>query len=110
SPLTAAQVYDSFHYFALAAALAGGTGGPGEFEQNAKVADRLRRMIYRGVMGTTKFSVPYQSAISYPSQTKDPSLGMPHQFLQHQDHTQEAELISPAPYISASFVMPPWMK
>jgi len=109
SPLTAAQVYDSMHYYALAAAIAGGTGGPGEFEQNEKVAARLRHMIYRGVMGTTRFFDPEQASIPYPDATNDPSLGMPHQFLQHQDYRKEAELIAPEPYVSGPFVLPPWM-
>ena len=63
SPLVGAQVYDSIHYWALAAAIAGGTAGPGGFDQNRKVAERLRRMIYRGVMGTTHFFLPEQAAI-----------------------------------------------
>jgi branched-chain amino acid transport system substrate-binding protein len=110
SPLVAAQVYDSTHYYALAAAIAGGTGGPGEFEQNQKVSDRLRRMIFRGVMGTTHFFIPEQAAIPYPDATNDPSLGMPHQYLQIQDHTREPELIAPPPYETSVFKMPPWIK
>ena len=110
SPLVAAQVYDSAHYYALAAAVAGGTSGPGEFDQNRKVADRLRTMIYRGVMGTTHFFVPEQAAIPYPDATKDPSLGMPHQYLQIQDYKKEPELIAPPPYQTAGFKLPPWMK
>lgn len=110
SPLTGAQVYDSMHYYALMAAIAGGTGAPGEFEQNQKIADRLRPMIYRGVMGTTRFFIPEQAGIPYPDATNDPSLGMPHQYLQHQDYTKDAELIAPDPYVSAPFKMPPWMK
>ncbi len=108
SPLAGAQVYDSIHYWALAAAIAGGTAGPGGFEQNRKVADRLRRMIYRGVMGTTHFFVPEQAAIPYPDATNDPSLGMPHQYLQIQNFKDEPELIAPSPYETASFVLPPW--
>jgi branched-chain amino acid transport system substrate-binding protein len=110
SPLVAAQVYDSAQYYAVAAALAGGTGGPGEFEQNKKVADRLRRMIYRGVMGTTKFFLPEQASIPYPDATNDPSLGMPHQYLQIQDFTTEPALIAPSPYETAQFTLPPWYK
>ena len=110
SPLLAAQVYDSAQYYALAAAIAGGTSGPGEFEQNKKVADRLRRMIYRGVMGTTKFFIPEQASIPYPDATVDPSLGMPHQYLQIQDFTKEPSLIAPSPYETAQFKMPPWFK
>ena len=110
SPLVAAQVYDSTQYYALAAAIAGGTGGPGEFEQNQKVSERLRRTIHRGVMGTTHFFIPEQAAIPYPDATNDPSLGMPHQYLQIQDHTKEPELIAPPPYETSVFNMPPWIK
>ena len=110
SPLVAAQVWDSVHYYALAAAIAGGTGGPGEFDQNRRVADRLRPMIYRGVMGTTHFYPQYQAAIPYPDATKDPSLGMPHQYLQIQDYKKEPELIAPPPYQTSEFRMPPWFK
>ncbi len=110
SPLVAAQVYDSTQYYALAAAIAGGTGGPGEFKQNQKVSERLRRTIHRGVMGTTHFFIPEQAAIPYPDATNDPSLGMPHQYLQIQDHTKEPELIAPPPYETSVFHMPPWIK
>ena len=110
SPLVGAQVYDSIHYWALAAAIAGGTAGPGGFDQNRKVAERLRRMIYRGVMGTTHFFLPEQAAIPYPDATNDPSLGMPHQYLQIQDFTDEPEMIAPPPYETAKFVMQPWFK
>lgn len=110
SPLVAAQVYDSAHYWALAAAIAGGSGPPGEFEQNKKVAARLRGLIYRGVMGTTAWFLPEQASRPYPDATNDPSLGMPHQYLQIQDHTKEPSLIAPSPYETSTFKMPPWIK
>lgn len=110
SPLVAAQVYDSAHYYAVAAALAGGTGGPGEFDKNQKVAQRLRHQIYRGTMGTTKFFLPEQAGIPYPDATNDPSLGMPHQYLQIQDYTGEPDLIAPSPYETSQFKLPPWYK
>ena len=109
SPLVAAQVFDSTNIWAIAAALAGGTSGPGEPEQNRKVAARLRPFIYRGTMGTMHFNTE-QGAIPYPDETKDPSLGMPHQFLQIQDFTTEPALIAPAPYETSKFKMPPWIK
>jgi branched-chain amino acid transport system substrate-binding protein len=109
SPLVAAQVYDSAHYYAVAAAIAGGTSAPGEPEQNRKVASRLLPLIHRGVMGITHFNAQ-QGAIPYPDVTKDPSLGMPHQFLQIQDYTTEPALIAPPPYETSSFRMPPWIK
>ena len=109
SPLVAAQVFDSTNIWAIAAALAGGTSGPDEPEQNHKVAARLLPLIYRGTMGTMHFNAE-QGAIPYPDETKDPSLGMPHQFLQIQDYTTEPALIAPAPYETSKFKMPPWIK
>jgi branched-chain amino acid transport system substrate-binding protein len=35
---------------------------------------------------------------------------MPHQFLQIQDPAKSGFLIAPAPYDTAKFVLPPWMK
>lgn len=110
SPLVGAQVYDSAHYYAIAAALAGGTGAPGEYEQNRLISERLRRTIHRGVMGTTHFFYPEQAAIPYPDATNDPSLGMPHQYLQIQDFTKDPAMIAPPPFETAKFVMPPWIK
>jgi len=110
SPLVGAQVYDSAHYYAIAAALAGGTGGPGEADKNRLISERLRRQIHRGVMGTTHFFYPEQAAIPYPDATKDPSLGMPHQYLQIQDFTKDPAMIAPPPFETAKFVMPPWIK
>lgn len=110
SPLVGGQDYDSAYYYALCAAIAGGTGAPGDFKQNRKIAARLRQFIYRGVVGTTHFASPQQSAIPYPDATNDPSLGMPHQYLQIQDYTKEPLLIAPPPYETGSFKMPPWIK
>ena len=110
SPLAGAQAYDPTFMWAIASAIAGGSAGPGEIEQNKKVAANIRRMIYRGTLGTTKYFLPEQAAIPYPDATKDPSLGMPHQYLQIQDFTKEPALIAPAPYETSTFRMPPWIK
>ena len=75
-----------------------------------KVAERMRNMIWRGVTGATRFVPGEQSAYTFPTQTKDPSLGMPHQFLQIQDPARSGLLIAPSPYDTAKFVLPPWMK
>ena len=83
-----AQSYDGAYVWATAAALAGGSGEPGNEEQNRKVAARMRAMIHRGVTGTTRFIPDEQAAYTYPTQVADSSLGMPHQFLQIQDHTK----------------------
>jgi branched-chain amino acid transport system substrate-binding protein len=105
-----AQPYDGCYVWATAAALAGGTAEPGNEEQNRKVAARMRSMIHRGVTGTTRFMADEQSAYTYPTQVNDSSLGMPHQFLQIQDHTKSGGLIAPAPYNTANFVLPGWIK
>lgn len=105
-----AQPYDGCYVWATAAALAGGTGEPGNDAQNRKVAERMRAIIWRGVAGTTRFIPGEQAAYSYPTQTNDPSLGMPHQFLQIQDPAKSGLLIAPPPYDTAKFMLPPWMK
>ncbi|MFO1171828.1 MAG: ABC transporter substrate-binding protein [Hyphomicrobiaceae bacterium] len=105
-----AQSYDGAMVWATAAALAGGSGEPGNADQNRKVADRMRIMIWRGVTGTTRFIKDEQAAYTYPTQTADSSLGMPHQFLQIQDYTKGPGLIAPAPYGTAKFMLPPWIK
>jgi branched-chain amino acid transport system substrate-binding protein len=105
-----AQPYDGCYVWATAAALAGGTGEPGNDAQNRKVADRMRSLIWRGVTGVTRFEADGQAAYTYPTQVKDSSLGMPHQFLQIQDHTKGGLLVAPAPYDTSKFLLPPWMK
>ncbi len=105
-----AQPYDGAWLWATAAALAGGTGEPDDADQNRKVADRMRNMIYRGVCGTARFNPEEQTARSYPTEVNDSSLGMPHQFLQITDKAKGGGLIAPPPYDTASFMMPPWIK
>ena len=109
SPASGVQTYDATHLWAIAAAVAGGAGEPYEGEaQNRRVADQMRRLVYRGICGAYRFIE--NGAAVYPTQTNDPSLGMPHQFLQVQDHMQSPVLIAPPPYDVAEFVMPPWTK
>jgi branched-chain amino acid transport system substrate-binding protein len=104
--LTAGMGYDSAHYLAVSAAVAGGLGAKGNAQQNQKVAAVLKKMIYRGVNGTTRFFDKFQAAVP----TRDPSLGMPHQFLQIQDFRQDPVVIAPFPYETSAFKQPPWFK
>jgi branched-chain amino acid transport system substrate-binding protein len=108
SALTAGMPYDNVHAFSIAAALAGGVGAQGDAEQTHRIADRLRSNIYRGVNGSLRFTAE-QAGYTYPTQTKDPSLGFPHQYLQIQDYTKDPSLISPPPYEMAKFALPPWL-
>ena len=109
SYLTGSQTYDGLWKWALSAAIAGGPGEPYDKEQAQKVAAVMNMLAYRGVNGICNFDPDGQSAICYPAQTSDASLGMPHQFLQHQDLTTDPVLISPAAYAKGSFKLPPWM-
>ncbi len=106
---TGSQTYDGLWHYALGAAIAGGTGEPFNKEQNQRVANAMLRLIYRGVNGTCRFNPEGQGAFCYPTQVPDPSLGMPHQFLQHQDYTQQPKLIAPPLYAVAPFMTPPWL-
>lgn len=104
-----AQPYDAAYLWALGAAIAGGTGEPDNFDQNRLVADRMRNLVYRGVCGVTRMNPTQQAARAYPTEVGDPSLAMPHQFLQIQDSTKGGALIAPWPYATAGYKKPSWM-
>ncbi|BBD41498.1 branched-chain amino acid ABC transporter, periplasmic branched-chain amino acid-binding protein (plasmid) [Aminobacter sp. Y103A] len=110
SPNGGAQTYEALHLFAQAAAIAGGVGKAYEDEQNRKIAARLKASIYRGPTGIIRFDQEAQQAISYPVQTKDPSLGMAHIFSQIKDKAKNGAIISPFPYEEAKFELPKWIK
>lgn len=108
--ITGSQTYDGLWMWAIAAAIAGGPGEPFNKEQVSKVAAVMRRNVYRGVNGTYRADPAGQSAYCYPTQVADPSLGMPHQFLQHQDYKTDPKLIAPVLYATDEFLLPPWIK
>ncbi len=108
TPEIGCQSYGSVHHYAVAAAIAGGTGGPTEFTQNKKVARALLETPYRTVTGTICYHPTWQAAIPYPDHTNDPSLGMPHLFYQVQNLSRSLALVAPAPYNADKFIVPPW--
>ncbi len=110
SPNSGGQTYSAMFMYAAAASLAGGVGKTYEEEQNRKIAARLSTMIHRGPMGTIRFDPKTRSAFAYPSQTNDPSLGMPHIFSQIKDKAEAGKIIAPAPYNVADFELPSWIK
>ncbi len=110
SPNGGGQTYSALHKYAVAAAVAGGVGKPYEAEQNRKIADRLRTIIYRSPMGAMRFDPTTQSAFTYPVQTNDPSLGMPLIYSQIKDKAKNGFLIAPSPYDVAKFEVPSWIK
>lgn len=110
TPLVGCQTYTNLHMYAIAAAMAGGTGEPGNFDQNKKVADRLSSFIYRSVLGAVNFRKETRSALPFPSMTNDPSLGMPTLYFQIQENSPARALVSPPPYNTAEFMIPSWFK
>lgn len=110
TPQVGCQCYNAVHHYALAASVAGGSGGPGDIEQNRRVAQALIEFSHRGVAGTIRYHGRWQAAIAYPDQIHDPSLGMPHLFYQVHDHAGELALIAPEPYNADRFMLPPWCR
>ncbi len=108
TPQVGCQCYNAVHHYAIAASVAGGTGGPGNDTQNRKVAQALIDVPFRSVAGIVRYHPQWQAAIAYPDQVQDPSLGMPHLFYQVQEHAVGLALIAPAPYNSDRFVLPAW--
>lgn len=101
--------YGLLHHYAIAAAVAGGTGEPGDYEQNRRISAVLKSLPYRTVFGSIRYHPTKQSAIPYPDlEEKDPSLGMPHLFFQVQDHRIPPKLIAPEPYNTDEFQLPSW--
>lgn len=91
--------YDEVHLLANAWASA---GNPRDFDA---VAAHLRRGAFRGVNGAYYFD-DSQGALAYPDMTPDPSLGQAHLVFQIQDG--QHRVLSPAPYVEASFRWPSW--
>jgi branched-chain amino acid transport system substrate-binding protein len=93
--------YDLVHLWAQAAAM---TGDPSDFDG---VNENIKRLTYRGVSGTYRYKPGELTAIPYPDEVSDPSLGMPH--LTFQIQNQEQVLIDPEPYIQGEFKLPEWL-
>ncbi|USJ27677.1 ABC transporter substrate-binding protein [Ensifer adhaerens] len=110
TPEIGCQPYCSLKHFAIAASVAGGTGAPGDFAINRRVARFLLEIPYRGPVGTIAYHPRWQAAIPYPDATQDPSLGMPHLFYQLRGPDERSALIAPLPFADSTFQLPPWMK
>ncbi len=109
TPEVGCQPYTSLHHYAIAAAIAGQTGGPGTFEANRAVAKCLMNYTYRSVSGTIRMHPTWQAAVPYPDAVHDPSLGLPHLFYQVRGPDQTQALIAPEPYADSQFELPPWL-
>lgn len=109
TPEVGCQPYTSLHHYAIAAAIAGGTGGPGAFEQNRRISEQLKAVPFRSVSGTICYHPEWQAAVPYPDAVNDPSLGLPHLFYQIYNSGREQALIAPQPYNESNFEIPPWL-
>jgi branched-chain amino acid transport system substrate-binding protein len=110
TPEIGCQPYTSMNHYAIAAAMAGGSGGPGEFDANRRLAARLKATIYRSVSGTVRYHQDWQAAVPYPDAEHDPSLGLPHLFYQVRGPDQQRALVAPDPYVDARFELPEWLR
>ncbi len=109
-PQPGALSYGPMHHYAMAAAVAGGTGEPGNDQQNRKIAWALKQFTYRGPCGAYWYHPEFQATVPYPTYTRDPSIGHPHMLQQIQDKTKPPVVIYPEPYNVGSFQTPPWFK
>ncbi len=107
--LAAGAAYDAVGLWAQCAAVAGAPSAAGDKARNDRVAAALRRSVYRGVIGALRIDPETQSAFTYPAQIADPTLGTPHQMLQHQPGNPEARLVAPALYANGRFRLPSWV-
>ena len=96
----AGGVYDEFWVWAKAVALA---GDPKDYK---KIAAITENSIHRGVTGGISFV--NHAGQAYPAQTNDPSLGQSHIIVQIQNG--EHKVISPQPYTTGEFQLPPWFQ
>lgn len=108
TPEIGCQTYNALHHYAIAAAVAGGTGGPGEHAINRRIAETLMALPYRSVSGTIRYHPKWQAGVPYPDATHDPSLGMPHLFYQLRGPDDPNALVAPEPYADSRFELPPW--
>lgn len=107
-----ASTYSETFHYAIAAALAGGTGEPGNADQNRKIAGNLQRFVYRAPFGILRYDPTINAAIPYPTVSADPSIAMPHLLYQIKNPKADVpkKLIYPEPYNEADFELPPWFK
>ena len=109
TPEVGCQPYCSLHHYAIAAAVAGGVGEPGNEEINRRIARALIDIPYRSVAGMMRLHPVWQAAVPYPDATQDPSLGLPHLFYQLRGPEESPALIAPEPYVEQAFELPPWL-
>ncbi len=92
--------YDEVMVWAAAVAT---SGDPKNYKAVAKATESV---IWRGTTGSISFED--HTGRQFPAQTPDASIGQPHIIVQIQNGVQK--VVSPAPFTSGTFVLPPWMQ
>lgn len=103
----AGAAWAEMHHYAIAAAVAGGSGEPGNYKQNKRIAENLLRIPFRGPTGMFYYQREWNCPGPYPSFTKDPTQGMPTTNFQIKSGGAKG-LISRPPYNDHTFELPPW--
>lgn len=106
----ASYTYTELYHWAIASAMVGGPGEPGNHEQNRKVADAMRALPYRSVCGAQYYNPATNSSQPYPLVQKDASLGLPSQTFQIKSADGTKKSIYPAPYGNGEFEIPSWFR
>lgn len=70
------------------------------------VTDTIRALPYHGVNGTYYFNTDAQIGLSYPDNTKDLSISLPH--LIYQVQQGRSAVIAPELFADSRFELPPW--
>lgn len=104
----AAYAYSEVYQYAIAASIAGGTGEPGNYDQNRKIAAALKSFPFRSVCGAVAYHPEWQCSVPYPAVEKDPSLGLPSPTYQIKSADGDKQMIFPDPYANSSFETPSW--
>ena len=97
----AGPIYDEVQMWAAAARTAG------DPKDHDAVGRALKNLIYRGAAGAYHVKADNQTVPSYPTEEKDPSLGLPHTF--YQIDGGKHRCVWPEPYAEQAMAKPKWM-
>ena len=97
----AGPIYDEMQMWATAAR---SVSDPKDYDAVNKA---LKQIVHRGVAGSYHVKEINNTVPSYPTEEKDPSIGLPHAF--YQVTNREHRCIWPDPYTELSIEKPSWM-
>ena len=97
----AGPIYDEMQMWATAAR---SVSDPKDYDA---VSRALKQIVHRGVAGSYHVKETNNTVPSYPTEEKDPSIGLPHAF--YQVTNREHRCIWPDPYTELSIAKPSWM-